>query len=251
MAALTLGERPIESNVHQTAWFPYALFLGLIFIVGFNVVALTFQKFGVTLTTIMQKMSLILTVPIAIVMYDENVNVWKVIGLLAGLLSIYLTNLPQKDDYLNVKKLPKWMLILPVTVLLISVCIETILQYVQVRILGEAGGIKFTATLFLIAGTMGLVAVISGLITGRLRFSYKNIIAGMLLGIPNFFSIYLIMKAIEEGWEGSEFFPYNNISIIALSALIAYLFFNEKLSKVNVLGVLLAIAAIGLIALGA
>lgn len=251
MAALTLGENPIESNVYETAWFPYALFLGFIFISGFNITALSVQKFGVTLTTIMQKMSLILTVPIAIWMYSENINAWKIIGLVAGLIAIYLTNLPRKDDYLNIKKLPKWMLILPIIVLLVSVCIETILQYVQIRILGGDGGIKFTATLFGIAGSMGLVVVLGGLISGKLKFSFKNIIAGIVLGMPNFFSIYLIIKAIGEGWEGSEFFPYNNISIITLSALLAYLFFNEKLSKANIVGVLLAIVAIGLIAIGA
>ena len=70
------------------------------------------------------------------------------------------------------------------------------------------------------------------------------------MGVPNFFSIYYILKAISEGWEGSEFFPYNNISIIALSAVIAYLFFKEKLSVANIVGVLLAIVAIGLIAMG-
>ena len=98
MAGLVLGESPIVSNVHQTEWFPYALFLGFIFITGFNVTALSFQKFGVTLTTIMQKMSLLLTVPVAIYMYDEDINAWKIFGLLAGLIAIYLTNKPKKAE---------------------------------------------------------------------------------------------------------------------------------------------------------
>ena len=251
MAALTLGENPIESNVHQQDWFPYALFLGLIFISGFNFTAYTFQKFGVTLTTIMQKMSIVLTVPIAFYMYSENINAWKVIGLLAGVVAIYLTNLPKKDDFSNLENIPKWMFAFPVIVLLISTTIESLLQYVQIEILGtDGGGLKFTATLFGIAGSFGLLAVIAGLISGRLTFSYKNIIGGIVLGVPNFFSIYLILVAIKEGWEGSVFFPINNVSIIALSALFAYLFFSEKLSKANWSGVLLAIAAIGLIAFG-
>ncbi|HFC01083.1 MAG TPA: hypothetical protein ENJ53_09795 [Phaeodactylibacter sp.] len=198
----------------------------------------------------MQKMSLILTVPVAIWMYDESINGWKIAGLIAGLMAIYLTNLPAKGDYMNIKKLPKWMLGVPIVVLLMSVLIETTLQYVQVTILEGNGGLKFVATLFGIAGLLGLVTTIIGLVTGRLTFSIKNIIAGVVLGVPNFFSIYYIIKAIKEGWEGSEFFPYNNISIIALSALIAYLFFHEKLSRLNIVGVLLSIAAIGLIAFG-
>lgn len=250
MAGLVLGEFPIVSNVHQTEWFPFALFLGFIFITGFNVTALSFQKLGVTLTTIMQKMSLLLTVPVAIYMYNEDINAWKIFGLVAGLVAIYLTNQPNKEDLEKAKNLSRWMIILPIVVWLISVCIETTLQYVEITILGGMGGLNFVATLFGIAGTLGLISVIAGLVSGKLTFSYKNIIAGIILGMPNFFSIYLIIVAISEGWEGSKFFPYNNISIIALSAIIAYLFFNEKLSKVNIAGVVLAISAIWMISMG-
>lgn len=250
MAGLVLGEFPIVSNVHQTEWFPFALFLGFIFITGFNVTALSFQKLGVTLTTIMQKMSLLLTVPVAIYMYNEDINAWKIFGLVAGLVAIYLTNQPNKEELEKAKNLSRWMIILPIVVWLISVCIETTLQYVEITILGGMGGLNFVATLFGIAGTLGLISVIAGLISGKLTFSYKNIIAGIILGMPNFFSIYLIIVAISEGWEGSKFFPYNNISIIALSAIIAYLFFSEKLSKVNIAGVVLAISAIWMISMG-
>ena len=250
MAGLVLGKFPIVSNVHQTEWFPFALFLGFIFITGFNITALSFQKLGLTLTTIMQKMSLLLTVPVSIYMYNEDINAWKIFGLLAGLIAIFLTNQPNKEDLDKAKNLPKWMIILPIIVWLISVCIETVLQYVETKILGGMGGLNFVATLFGIAGTVGLILVIVGLISGRLVFSYKNILAGIILGVPNFFSIYLIILAISEGWEGSKFFPYNNISIIALSAVIAYLFFSEKLSKVNMAGVALAISAIWMISMG-
>ena len=250
MAGLVLGKFPIVSNVHQTEWFPFALFLGFIFITGFNITALSFQKLGLTLTTIMQKMSLLLTVPVSIYMYNEDINAWKIFGLLAGLIAIFLTNQPNKKDLDKAKNLPKWMIILPIIVWLISVCIETVLQYVETKILGGMGGLNFVATLFGIAGTVGLILVIVGLISGRLVFSYKNILAGIILGVPNFFSIYLIILAISEGWEGSKFFPYNNISIIALSTVIAYLFFSEKLSKVNMAGVALAISAIWMISMG-
>jgi len=250
MAGLVLGEFPIVENVHQTEWFPFALFLGFIFIIGFNITALAFQKLGVTLITIMQKMSLLLTVPISIWMYNEEINAWKIFGLLVGLVAIYLTNQPNKEDLDKAKNLPKWMIILPVIVWLISVCIETVLQYVEIKILGGMGGLNFVATLFATAGMIGLVIVIVGFISGRLVFSYKNIVAGIALGVPNFFSIYLIIVAISEGWEGSKFFPYNNISILALTAVIAYFLFQEKLSKVNMAGVALAISAIWLISMG-
>jgi len=236
MAGLTLGEFPIESNVYQTNWFPYALLLGCIFISG--------------LTIIMQKMSLILTVPLAIWLYQEGFNSWKIAGMIAALLAIWFTNQPSKADQEKVAALPRWMLILPLIVLLINFIIEGGLQYVEEEILGTSGDPKFVATLFGIAGTIGLMVVLGGYITGRLFFSWKNIVGGIVLGIPNFYSIYLILIAIGEGWDGSVFFPVLSVAVIALSALGAYLFFKEKLSPTNLIGVALAMLAIGLIAIG-
>lgn len=250
MAGLTLGEFPIESNVHQTNWFPYALLLGCIFISGFNLTAYVFQKFGVTLTIIMQKMSLVLTVPLAIWLYNEGFNSWKLAGMFAACIAIWLTNQPSKADQEKISSLPRWMLMLPILVLLVNFIIEGGLQYVEEKILGTSGDPKFVATLFGIAGSIGLLVVIGGYITGRLSFSWKNIVGGIVLGIPNFFSIYLILIAIGEGWEGSVFFPVLSVAIIALSAIGAYLLFKEKLSKNNILGVVIAILAIGLIAIG-
>lgn len=250
MAGLTLGEFPIESNVYQTNWFPYALLLGCVFISGFNLTAYVFQKFGVTLTIIMQKMSLILTVPLAIWLYHEGFNGWKMAGMIAALLAIWFTNQPSKADQEKVATLPRWMLVLPILVLLVNFIIEGGLQFVEEEILGTSGDPKFVATLFGIAGTIGLFVVLGGYATGRLFFSWKNIVGGIVLGIPNFYSIYLILIAIGEGWDGSVFFPVLSVAVIALSALGAYLFFKEKLSTTNLVGVALAMLAIGLIAIG-
>lgn len=248
MASLVLGEFAIEAEVVEKDWFPYAILLGFIFISGFNLIAYSVQKIGITITTIMQKMSIVLTVPVAVWMYNESMSAWKISGLLLGLVAIYLTNKKDKDEV--AVPVSNWLLAVPVIVLLMAVAIETGLQYVQETFLEGKGGLKFTATLFGCAGSTGLILVIFGLITGRLKFSYKNILAGIVLGIPNFFSIYLIIVAIKEGWEGSVFFPINNVSVLALSALIGFWFFNEKLSKANVIGLILAVVSIGLIARG-
>lgn len=248
MASLVLGEFAIEAEVVEKDWFPYAILLGFIFISGFNLIAYSVQKIGITITTIMQKMSIVLTVPVAVWMYNESMSAWKISGLLLGLVAIYLTNKKDKDEVAG--PVSNWLLAVPVIVLLMAVAIETGLQYVQETFLEGKGGLKFTATLFGCAGSTGLILVIFGLITGRLKFSYKNILAGIVLGIPNFFSIYLIIVAIKEGWEGSVFFPINNVSVLALSALIGFWFFNEKLSKANVIGLILAVVSIGLIARG-
>ena len=77
----------------------------------------------------------------------------------------------------------------------------------------------------------------------------KNIIAGIILGISNFAGTFYFLKAV--GYYQSTFvFPIFNVCIVSFTALIGLLFFKEKLRPVNWIGIILAILAIIIIALG-
>ena len=76
---------------------------------------------------------------------------------------------------------------------------------------------------------------------------YRNIIAGIILGLINFGSTFYILKAMGI-FKSSVVFPITNAGIVSLSALIGYFFFREKLKLVNWIGIGLAIIAIIMIA---
>ena len=56
---------------------------------------------------------------------------------------------------------------------------------------------------------------------------------GILLGIPNFYSIYFLMMALNNEMSGSVFFPTLNCSVIALSSLLGIYLFKEKLRDIH------------------
>ena len=59
------------------------------------------------------------------------------------------------------------------------------------------------------------------------------------------------MLALEKtGWGSAVVYPVNNVAIVMISALVAVLFFREKLTRLNMIGILVAIAAILLISRG-
>ena len=122
-----LGEFPIESDVHQKFWFPYALILGAIFISTFNFVALTVQKFGITVGAVMQKMSLLLSVGWAIIVYAEGLDFIKAMGLVAAIGAIILTNLKEEKTDKPTQALSKFDYFFPVFVLVGSGVIEILL----------------------------------------------------------------------------------------------------------------------------
>ncbi len=246
-----VGEFPIKAGFTELDWFPYAAGISAFFISGFTIMGLTFQKFGITLTTIMSKMSMILSVLFAIIAYEELVNFSKILGIIVAIGAIILTNLPHEESVFKKKKVKKIFWIFPILVFLVQALIEIVLQYVEQNILNEgtSGDPAFVSTLFLLAGLIGLFFAIIGFLTGKLKFGWQNIIAGVILGIPNYFSIFFLMKALGAGWEGSVVFPIHNVAIIAISSIIGgMIVFKEKYSKLNYLGIVLSMVSIILIA---
>ena len=63
----------------------------------------------------------------------------------------------------------------------------------------------------------------------------------------NFFSIYLLLLALQQGWGGSIVFPVNNVGILVVAAIFGLLIFREKLTSVKLAGFGLAILSIILI----
>ena len=82
-----------------------------------------------------------------------------------------------------------------------------------------------------------------------LRFNRNELVAGILIGVPNFFTIYLIVLCLDRGWKGAVLFPTNNVGTIFFTAMIAIFVFKERLSLANHLGLILALASVLLFSL--
>jgi uncharacterized membrane protein len=81
-------------------------------------------------------------------------------------------------------------------------------------------------------------------------FTGRNMLGGIVLGIPNFFSIYFIFRALDgDQLKSSELFPVLNLSNVILSAIAGWFFFRERITSTNLVGIGLAVVSIILIAL--
>lgn len=241
---LHLGHFPVSVANFETPWMPYALVLGLIFISGFNMAALTVKHFGVTIGQIMQKMSILMTVPFAILAYHESAGWAKLLGFLFALASIILVNWPGgKQQETGPGNRLLWV---PILTWVLAGLLEVLLVRVQNEHLTDMSDPTFIITIFGTAGTVGLLISMIGWLSGRLVFSAKNVLAGVILGIPNYGSMYFMLMALS-GLEGSFVFPVANVGIIVVTTIGAVTLFHERLSAINWLGIGLAIAAIGLI----
>jgi len=255
---LHLGHFPVQTENFSTPWMPYALVLGLIFIGGFNLAALTVRHFGVTIGQIMQKMSILMTVPFAILAYQESAGWVKILGVLFALVSIVLVNWPSARKIRSEASHPaperssrvhppKNLLWIPIATWVLAGLLEVLLVRVQNEGLADMGDPTFIITIFGTAGVLGLLIAVFRWATDRLQFSWKNVVAGIILGVPNYGSMLFMLLALSSGLEGSFVFPVANVSIIVATTIGAVTLFGEKLSTLNWAGIVLAVTAIGLI----
>ena len=72
-------------------WFVNALIMGVLFISLFNIIGISAQRIGVSVTTVANKMSLVIPVLYAIFSLGESCGIYKVCGLTAALAAVILT----------------------------------------------------------------------------------------------------------------------------------------------------------------
>ncbi len=239
-------DAPVSINtIINEEWFFGALFLGFLFISIFNVMALTAQRNGLSVASVASKMSVIIPIVFGLYAYNESISLLKIIGIILALIAVYLTSAKEKSTHFTQKEL--W---LPITLFLGSGVLDTTLKYLETNYVAKNGIPIFSATIFLIAGFLGITTLIIKGIKSGFHFNYKSIIGGLILGIVNYYSIYLLLKALQfEGFESSTLFTINNVAIVMLSTLMGLIVFKEKLHTKNWIGIIIAIISIILVTL--
>jgi drug/metabolite transporter (DMT)-like permease len=222
-------------------WFYYTLFLGILFITVFFLMAITTQKGGLSVVSIATKMSMVIPILFGLFYYKEDAGALKIIGIIIALIAVYFSSLKAKSSITVHKK----YLIYPVLVFMGSGIIDTSLKFLEDSFVAKNDVPLFSATIFLTAAIIGIIIIAVKSIRGGFKIEFKNIIAGVFLGIPNYFSIYFLLQALRsEGFESSDIFTLNNVAVVMLSTIIGILLFKEKLIPKNWIGIFLAILSI-------
>ncbi len=233
------------AEIAQQPWFLGTLVLGFLFIVVFNLMAKTSQSVGVSVASVATKMSLVIPVIFGVVVYKEELGVLKIMGILLALAAVYFASI--KERPLVIKKSA---LLLPILVFLGSGIIDTSIKYVQEVHITENEFPLFSATVFASAASVGIVFILIKSLQKPLKVNLKNILGGIALGVPNYFSIFYLLRALQNPTLNSaSVFTINNVAIVMLSTLLGILLFKEQISFKNWGGIALAVISIILVAL--
>lgn len=246
------GGFPINSSMLGEKWLMWAAIMGSMFIVLFNIIALTTQKLGVAVASVANKLSLVIPFIFSIYLYNEMAGWLRVVGILIALVAVVFTCMPskKKEGENEAAKNRNW-LFLPLVLFLGSGLLDTLVKYVQQAYLNESNNNAYLIASFGTAATLGSVVLLVSVLTGKMKFDARSILAGIAIGVPNYFSIWCLVRVLNQ-YEGnsSAIIPINNMGIVLFSSLVAWLLFRERLSAVNWIGIALSVGAIALIAFG-
>lgn len=210
------------------------------------------QKIGVAVTSVAYKLSMVIPFLFSVFFYNDPVTVLKIAGIVLALVAVFLTSWPSKEQASTPGRPSTMLLILiPLLLFVASGLLDTMIKYVEQEFMNADNQNDYLITAFSSAAGIGIVLLAIQYISGKQRFSWKAVIAGISIGIPNYFSLWCLVKALKGYANNSSMvIPVNNMGIVLFSSLVAWLFMQEKLTGINKVGILLSVCAIAFIAYG-
>ncbi len=207
--------------------FLFAIVVGLFFFVAFMVFSKAIKSRGISGAVTVGRLSLAIPVCFSIFLWGEKPLPLDILGLLAILVIILSWE----------EKVGKISPILLILFILLG-SLDTALKYFKLEYPSVDDGF-FLVFLFFSAMVWGWLYVI----ISRLKPRKQDVLWGLVLGIPNFFSSYFLLKALAL-IPAYIVFPFVYVGVIILSALAGRFVFNEELSVKRVFLILIGIVAV-------
>jgi len=227
-------------------WTLYSLALGVGFIITFILSGLATQKIGMTITSMANNVSLVIPVLFSLLVFDSGGKAFDWInysGLALAILAVAIATFKTEKGI----KANFWLQGgLALAVFLMYGITNTAINYLNITYIADATKVvPVTLVMVLGAAVSGLIVLVIRALNGLEKIEVKNILAAVTLGIPNFLSFYFLILTLGYfGNSGAFVYPIYNMGVILVSALVAILFFKEKVSNLNKLGLFLAVIAI-------
>ncbi|WP_312793250.1 EamA family transporter [Sphingobacterium sp.] len=250
-AAVALTYFVLQPDVKSLEWdtMPVTLYTTLAILLPgmFVFIALSIRYSGLARTEIAQRLSLFIPLLASFLLFHEEIKAYKMIGIVVGLLAILCSIGWQKSNSQIAPEMRRNQGLYPLLVFIGMGIIDILFK--QVALHDRIAYVSSMFIIFVLAMAVALILLAYFLVFEKQRFSINALGYGLVLGAFNFCNILFYMKAHRALPENpSIVFTGMNIGVISLGALIGVLFFKERLSRLNYLGLVLSIVSVLIIA---
>jgi len=206
----------------------------------FYMIAITTQKAGISVSSVASKMSVIVPMLFSILYYHEQINNYKIAGMVLAVIAVIFTAVRKNNHFRNTK-----YLFLPFILFIGMGIVDSLVKFSQHEYLREQSLPVFSTLLFTISAITGIIIRLLKKSPNQSAINIKMVTGGMLLGIANYGSLYFLVHALNSNFvDSSVIFGLNSVGIVLLSVSLAIILFKEKLSFINWTGIVLSIITI-------
>ncbi|MFC6276271.1 DMT family transporter [Psittacicella hinzii] len=246
LAYFIAGSGQIDFQVYlaNNSWILLAL-LGILFPSVFIFMGKAAQNVGIVKADIAQRLSLIFGVSAAFLLFNDVFTPVKGAAIVISFLAIFclmdkgkahsyrgLSLDLHRQQYAQSRYTWLWILLVWVGYGVIDI----LLKYMAVK-----NFINTLVAIFIVAAILMFIY----LLFSRARFNLASLITGAILGCLNFTNIYFYLQAHRAmANQTALVMTTMNLGVVVLATILGTMFLRERVSKVNILGILLAIVAI-------
>lgn len=220
---------------HDFPWFLFAV-LGVILPVLFMIMSRGVEYAGIVRADAAQRLSLFLTVLASFVLFGEALSVNRGLSLVLAFAALFCLLWKPADATAssNIRQGALYLFLIWLGYGVVDMLFKQIAKT----------GTAFSSGLFLSFALAGVI-MFAYLLVRRTQWNSRSVLGGLLLGLLNFCNILFYIRAHQTFHENPTLvFTVMNIGVISLGTIVGAVAFRERISRINLLGIALAIIAV-------
>jgi len=209
-------------------------FQGLLYLLSFLLYQYNIRKNGLALSSAFMKLGLLVPIIASIFWFREIPTIVQIVGILLAIAAILILNLKKDGD--------GSVFVLGLIFLLLTGGAGDF----TAKIFEVYGQAQFNKQFVLYTFVMALILSLALAIKNKQTLDKNDIICGIFVGVPNYFSAYFLLKALYSV-PATIAYPTYSMTVILLSTLAGVFLFKEKLSKLQLLALFIVLCAVVLL----
>lgn len=191
---------------------------GLLYLAGFVLMQINTQRNGVVLSSIFQKLGLLVAMVVSICVYHEVPTLLQGIGFLVAVVAIIMMNYQKGGNAAGYRAGLIWMLL------------ACGMANAMSQVFSEFGRPDLEGQFLMLTFGSAMVLCMALMMTKKQRIGRREFVFGTLIAVPNFFSSKFILGALET-LPAVIVQPVSNVGSILVVTLAGVLVFRERLTK--------------------
>lgn len=235
LSRIFMGQKPFFS--HADGWVTVALFgtiSGILYLASFVLLQKNISKNGLSTSAVFMKLGVLVPTVMAMIVFHEKPRPVQLLGIVIAISAVILINYRKES---GAKKQTLWLIML----LLGSGFADA-----MANIFDKLGNADLKDHYLLITFLFALLSSVVLFLKDRKQIAGRDILLGIGIGIPNYFSSRFLLGALQE-IPAMIVYPVFSVLTVVMITVAGVILFREKLDKRKAMAIGLILVALVLL----